>query len=155
MSVSRFKTEEEIAKIVSTFEDATIARENWKHAEHLIVALVYLEDHDLAGATEKMRTGIFNLLTNGFGIDLEKEMPYHETLTVFWMRTVFAFSLMHKDMPLLERANSLVEAFDKNYPLEFYSREILFSDAARGSFVEPDIKTDICHTNSSAAVEYN
>lgn len=141
MSIPRFKTEEEIAKIVSTFEDATISRDNWKHAEHLIVALVYLEHNDLSVATEKMRAGIFNLLTNGFGVDLEKEMPYHETITVFWMRTVFAFSLMNKELPLLERANSLVEAFDKDYPLEFYSREKLFCDEARTNFIEPDIRT--------------
>lgn len=145
MSERRFKTEEEIAKIVSTFEDATVTRENWKHAEHLIVALVYLEDNDLADATEKMRTGIFNLLTNGFGIDLKKEMPYHETLTVFWMRTVCAYSLMMAGRSLTEKANGLVEKFDKDYPLRFYSRELLFSDRARSEFVEPESEFSYTH----------
>ena len=30
-----------------------------------------------------MRSGILNLLQNGFKVDLTREMPYHETLTVF------------------------------------------------------------------------
>jgi hypothetical protein len=29
--------------------------------------------------------------------------------------------------------------FNKDYPLRFYSRELLFSDEARARFVEPDI----------------
>jgi hypothetical protein len=130
-----------IEALVASFENATIDRDAWKHAEHLVVALVYLEDSDLAHATDKMRAGLMNLLENGFKVDLSKEMPYHETLTVFWMRTVFAFSLMHKQMPLLERANSLVKAFDKDYPLEFYSREFLFSDTARTMFLDGDLRS--------------
>jgi len=29
-----------------------------------------------------MLSGIFNLLTKGFGIDLANETPYHETLNI-------------------------------------------------------------------------
>lgn len=136
----KFNTNAEIKTLVRSFEDATISRDAWKHAEHLVVALYYLEGHDLNAATDKMRAGIFNLLMAGFGVDLENEMPYHETLTVFWMRTVFAFNLMHEGLTMVERANLLVETFDKDHPLEFYSRELLFSDSARGSFIEPDLK---------------
>lgn len=135
-----YKNENEITSLLRSFEDATISRDAWKHAEHLVVALVYLDSNDLTTATDKMRSGLMNLLENGFKVDLTKEMPYHETLTVFWMRTVFAFSLMHEEKSLLEKANLLVETFDKDHPLEFYSRELLFSDNARGSFVEGDLK---------------
>ncbi|MFN0141612.1 MAG: hypothetical protein ACKVQW_16185 [Pyrinomonadaceae bacterium] len=134
----RYKEEKEIAEVVSGFEDATIARDKWKHAEHLTVALHYLTLYDIETATEKMRSGIFKLL-GAFGIDLSKEMPYHETLTVFWMRTVADFTASKNGARLLDKANELVDTFDKDYPLRFYSREYLYSDNARVFFVEADL----------------
>jgi hypothetical protein len=136
----RYEDDEEIEKLVAAFEDASIARRAWKHAEHLVVALYYASKYDnVETATDRMRRGLFNLLTEGFKVDLTKEMPYHETLTVFWMRTVDEFSRTTDGSPLHEKANSLIEKFDKNYPLRFYSREFLFSDEARRRFVEPDL----------------
>lgn len=135
----KYRSEKEIYELLRSFEERTISREEWKHAEHLVVALCYLETNDLAEATAKMRNGIFNLL-KGFGVDLKKEMPYHETITVFWMRTAYAYSLMQSDLTLVEKANGLCELFDKDHPLKFYSRELLFSDRARAEFVEPDLR---------------
>jgi len=137
--IGRYKDENEIYRLLRSFENTTVSRDDWKHAEHLVVALCYLEKHDLASATDKMRSGLMNLLTTGFGIDLEKEMPYHETLTVFWMQTVYAYSLMHNEKSLIEKANGLIESFDKDHPLNFYTRNRLFSDEARATFIEPDI----------------
>ena len=135
----RFKNEEEIAEVVRTFEDASIARGVWKHAEHLTVSLHYLSLYDFDTATIKMRDGIFKLLTDGFKVDLKKEMPYHETLTVFWMRTVADFNSTKNGSSFLEKANDLVATFDKDHPLKFYSRHYLFSDEARAKFVKPDL----------------
>lgn len=135
----RYKDEDEIAEIVRRFEDATIKRDDWRHAEHLTVALHYLTLHDIETATAKMRTGIFKLL-DAFGVDLTKEMPYHETLTVFWMRTVVVFNAGKNGSSLLEKANELVATYDKDHPLKFYSHEFLFSDKARGCYCEPDLE---------------
>ena len=137
----RYSTETEIAEVVRKFEDATISREDWKHAEHLTVALHYLIDNDVKTATGKMRAGIFKLL-EAFGVDLTKEMPYHETLTVFWMNTVHEFDRKNSGAALLDKANKLVAEFDKDYPLRFYSREYLFSDEARSKFVEGNLTAD-------------
>ncbi len=134
----RFNNENEIHEVVRTFEDATIARDAWKHAEHLTVALHYLCLHDMETATERMRSGIFKLL-GAFGVDLTKEMPYHETLTIFWIRTVSAFNASKNGISLLDKANELVAIYDKDYPLRFFSREYLFSDEARGRWADPDI----------------
>jgi len=83
-----YNSEQEILKLVRDFEDGTIARAEWRHAEHLTVAFYYAFHHDFETALTKMRDGIFKLL-NSFEIDLSEEMPYHETMTVFWMRTIF------------------------------------------------------------------
>src|SRR6187399_2979150 len=136
----RYENDGDVLKLVAAFEDATIARGVWKHAEHLVVALYYADKFEnVESATAKMKDGLFNLLTEGFKVDLSKEMPYHETLTVFWVRTVDEFARSTNGSPLHEKANSLVEKFDKDYPLKFYSREFLFSDEARARFVEPDL----------------
>ena len=134
----RFKNEKEIADLVRSFENATISRDKWKHEKHRTLALHDLRLHDIATATEKMRSGILNLLRS-FGIELSKEMPYHETLTIFWMRTVADFNATKNGASLLDKANDLVATYDKDYPLKFYTREILFSDEARTAFVEGDL----------------
>ena len=134
----RYKNENEILKVVKSFENGTISRGDWRHAEHLTVALYYVSKYDYEMATTKMRDGIFNLL-RAFEVDLTKEMPYHETLTVFWLRTVGDFAVSKNGRSTLEICNELIENFDKDYPLRFYSRERLYSDRARTEFIEPDI----------------
>jgi hypothetical protein len=134
----KYKNESEILSLVETFENGTISRDKWKHAEHLIVAFYYLSHHDFDAALIKMRDGIFNLL-RAFEIDLTREMPYHETLTVFWMRTVDDFRKSKNGAWAAAICSELVETFDKDYPLKFYSRDRLFSDEARKKFVEGDL----------------
>jgi hypothetical protein len=137
----KYTTENEILNVVRNFENGTISRDKWKHAEHLTIAFYYIEHSDsLSEATDKMRVGIFNLLKS-FGIDLEKEMPYHETMTRFWMKVVFDFRKTKNGYSVVEMTNLILEDFnDKDLPLKFYSRELLFSDAARKDFVEPDLE---------------
>ena len=130
----KYKNEGEISRLVRSFENGTVSRDEWKHAEHLVVALYYISIYDIDTATEKMRHGIHNLL-RAFEIDLKKEMPYHETLTVFWMRTIADFNSSKNGDSLLDKANEVVGNYDKDYPLLFYSRDYLFSDEARASFV--------------------
>lgn len=138
----KFSEETEIVEIVSNFENGSISRENWKHAEHLTVALYYLWHNDFDIAYTKMRNGIFNLLA-AFNVDLLKEMPYHETLTVFWMKTVDDFRKSKTGSSIVEIGNELIEKFDKDFPLRFYTNELLFSDEARAKFIEGDIKNAV------------
>ena len=137
---TKYKSESEVIDLVRSFEDASIPHDDWKHAAHLVVALYYLSHHDLDAACDKMRSGILNLLEHGFKVDLKKEMPYHETITVFWMRTVAAYNTSVNGASLLEKANEVAYRWDKDYPLNFYTRELLFSDEARTRLVEPDIR---------------
>jgi len=136
---TKYKHESEVLDLVRSFENATIPHDDWKHAEHLVVALYYLTHHDLDTAYGKMRSGILNLLEHGFKVDLKKEMPYHETITRFWMRTVAEYNAAKNGTSLLDKANEVAYKWAKDYPLKFYSREFLFSDKARSRFVEPDL----------------
>lgn len=133
----KYKTLEEIDSVIENFENGTIERGTWGHPEHLVVAYHYSANNDFEIALEKMRSGIFNLLRS-FKIDLTKEMPYHETMTVFWMRTVFEFAKTNKNGSMVETIDQLITKFDKDYPLKFYTRDLLFSEKARKEFVPGD-----------------
>jgi len=142
--VRYFNSENEILSVVESFESGTISRDDWRHAEHLTVALVYLSNAEFDAAYAKMRSGIFNLLES-FGVDLTKEMPYHETMTIFWMKAVEDYKKSNENGSMLEICNELIEKLDKDYPLRFYSRELLFSDEARAKFVEADLPIKQTH----------
>lgn len=133
-----YKSEKEINEVIENFKNCKIKRGTWGHPEHLILAYHYSSKYDFDTAYKKMKNGIFRLLES-FEIDLTKEMPYHETLTIFWMRTVFEFIKDKKGESLVKNINEIVETFDKDYPLQFYSQEFLFSDLARKKFVEPNL----------------
>ena len=137
---AKYKNEGEVLGLVRSFEDATIPHDDWKHAEHLVVALYYLTRHDAETAYARMRSGILNLLEHGFKVDLKKEMPYHETITRFWMRVVAEYNASKNGASLLEKANEVAYKWDKDYPLNFYTRELLFSDEARATFVDADLR---------------
>ena len=54
--------------------------------------------------------------------------------------------LMNEKLSFVEKANGLRELFDKDHPLKFYSRELLFSERARTEYVEPDrVPLDVHH----------
>jgi hypothetical protein len=65
---------------------------------------------------------------------------YHDTITIFWMRILAALgaSTHHSDLEKVLKENP--QLLEKNFPLEYYSRETLFTDCARTSWVEPDLK---------------
>jgi hypothetical protein len=134
----RYKTETEINEVINLFEAAKLPREKWRHAEHLTMAMHYAIHNDFDESLNKMRSGILKL--NDFhGVVTTPERGYHETLTVIWTRAVFDFVKANPNKNLVELANKIIERFDKNYPLKFYSRELLFSVEARFRFVEADL----------------
>lgn len=135
----RYETEDEILSVVEEFEAATLPHEKWRHAEHLTMAMHYALHNDFDEALNKMRSGILKL-NNFHGVVTTNERGYHETLTVIWTRAVFDYVKDNSDKDLVSLANEIIEKFDKNYPLKFYSRERLFSVEARFGFVEPDLK---------------
>jgi hypothetical protein len=136
----KYKTEQEIDNVIEQFEAGTIDREAWGHPEHLIVAYRYSQGADFETAYQRMKAGIFNLL-KAFEVDLTKAMPYHETMTVFWLRVVFSFANTPSDESLVERTHKMIKKFDKHYPGKFYSKELLLSNKARSEFVEPDLES--------------
>ncbi|SRR6266496_527088 len=134
-----YKTADEIEAVVRNFESCRTGKAVFKHREHLTVAVWYLRNSTLEQATNKMRAALLRFL-DYHGVGREK---YNETLTVFWIRIVSqTLSGTEPDASLVERCNRVIELRQNpDLALEYYTREILWSDEARRSWVIPDRKS--------------
>ena len=137
-----YRTPEEIETLVRDFDACTLPREAWTHRAHLTVALWYLLHHSLPEATVLVRHGI-ERFNRAHGIRTTPHGGYHETLTLFWISIVTRYleEASREDRSLVTLANNLLLRHGrKELPLEYYSRERLFSPEARAAWVEPDLK---------------
>ena len=133
-----FKNESEIEAVVEGFESCTTSKDDFSHLSHLTVAVFYLQNSGESEATEKMREGLLRFLNH----HKAGSQKFHETLTIFWIKTVLqVLTKLDPHVSLLERANAVIErSSDSRLVFEFYSKELLNSDEARKGWVEPDLK---------------
>jgi len=118
------------------FEACTSPPGDFDHQSHVRLAYVYLSDHDVDAASERMKSSLLRFL-NHLGGDPVK---YHETLTRAWILAVRHF--MEK-IEASDSARSFMRAdprvLDGEIMLTHYSADLLFSDEARLRFVEPNV----------------
>jgi len=130
----------EIERLVAGFEDGTLPKSEWTHQAHMTVAFWYLSKYSEAEATNRIRDGI-KKYNKAVGTKNTENSGYHETITLFWVWAVRRFILKRNlSTCALESINILVASYDKNFPLEYYSKELLMSWDARREWREPDLK---------------
>jgi hypothetical protein len=136
-------------ELTRALERGQIANEDFRHASHLHVAWVYLnESSSLHQAANKMRNTL-----QRFAAAAGKPGKYHETITLFWVRLLSGAHATSREGRLEEIVHANPQLLEKNFPLTYYSAERLFSDEARTSWVEPDLKPfsiDVIATCSSS-----
>ena len=109
---------------------------DFHHASHLHVAWVYLtESSSVQQAARKMRNTL-----RRFAAAAGKPEKYHETITLFWVHLLSRAHAASCARRLQEIVQANPQLLEKNFPLTYYSKERLFSDEARTSWVEPDLK---------------
>jgi hypothetical protein len=129
------------AELVRAFLDRTLPKPQWTHESHLRVGLwhvlTYGPDEALSRLRQEIRayneaTGVANTASGG----------YHETITRFYVGFLAQFlDRAGRERPLDDLANELIEQHgNRELPLVYYSRELLFSAQARAEWVEPDLK---------------
>jgi hypothetical protein len=135
------ETEEEYGEFIRQFADCTLPKSRWKHGAHLLVALWYVAEHG-DDALPLVRLGILKY-NESTGVRNTETDGYHETVTVFWVRTVSAF-FRHKgnDRPRHVIAADLIAeySFRKNLYREHYSFDLLQSREARQRWISPDLR---------------
>src|SRR6185295_15922701 len=95
-----FTNENEIAAVVAGFETCTTAKDEFRHRDHLTVAVWYLHDSTPPEAITKMRVSLHRFL-DYHSIDPQK---YKEDVTVAWIEAI------HELLSGLEPETSLVDA---------------------------------------------
>ncbi len=120
----------------------SLTRPEWTHEAHLAACLyVILQRPDIV--PERDLSDIirrFNDSVGGVNSDTE---GYHETITQTYIRGVHLF-LARTDLglSLVEQVNALLQAPEgrRDWPLRFYSPDLLFSKEARIGWVDPDVE---------------
>ncbi len=133
-----FSSESEIEAVVQGFEKCTTDKDAFTHQSHLTIAVWYLHNSTEEQSIEKIRVGLHRFLDH-LGVGQEK---YHETVTVFWIKTVRDFlRRLDPGSSLLELTNAVIESLgNSRLVFEYYSKELLGSASARKGWVEPDLK---------------
>src|SRR5262245_56997947 len=133
-----YTTDAEIHQVVHDFETCQTGKDEFHHQHHLVVAACYLNSSTIDVATEKMRRALFRFLDH-HQVDNRK---YNETLTAFWLEMVaLELKKLSDGATLVEKCNSVIGTLSNpKLALNFYSDELLWSDDARRTFKEPDLK---------------
>lgn len=141
MKNTPFGTEEEILAVVEGFRARALPKEQWTHEAHLVTAVWFHVNFAPLEAICYLRSGIIAYNESVGGKNTHTD-GYHETLTLFWCRTIADFVEAHRALPLVDLCQAFLrsEQSSRDYPLKFYTRDRLFSVAARATFVEPDMK---------------
>src|SRR5215831_9069962 len=122
-----FQDDEEVSRLVKTFETCAIHPAEFRHYMHLAVALWYLKHFPYDEASQKIRQGIRRLAA-AYG-----KTGYHETITLFWLEIVRRFLANgHSGEPIFVAANKLASEYgNKNLIAEYYSEAALGSAKAK------------------------
>ncbi len=136
-----YLTATDIRELIDGFENGTLPKEQWTHQAHLLMALWYLWSYSTDEAIPRICEGIqkYNVAS---GVANTNTSGYHETLTQFWISVVATFleqNITETSVEVL--ANKLIQQnYAASLPLEYYSRERVFSVEARKTWLPPDLK---------------
>src|SRR6188472_2868423 len=75
-----------------------------------------------------------------FAASAGKPEKYHETITLFWVYLLSGAYAASRGERLEDIVHANPQLLEKNFPLAYYSAGRLFTDDARTSWVEPDLK---------------
>lgn len=105
--MDRYQSEHEIENVVRAFEACETGKDDFKHRDHLVVAIWYLHTMDQPAALDRMRRGLLRFLEyHGVGTGV-----YSESITVFWIERIAArLSEFGPGVSLVEKCNQIVES---------------------------------------------
>jgi len=130
----------EIARLAERLLDRSLPKEEWTHAAHLTATLRLVRIRD--AGLERDLPGIIRAYNEAVGGVNDDTSGYHETITQAYLAAIRAFAAaLPAGTDDAEAAARLLATplGDKAWPLGFWSRERLFSVAARRGWVEPDL----------------
>ncbi len=97
-----YRFNDEIENVVRGFESCETGADDFRHPQHLVVAVWYLHTMDRDGALDRMRSGLMRFLDH-HGVDKTK---YNEKVTVFWIDKIAEkLKQLGPDASIVEKCN--------------------------------------------------
>ncbi len=135
-----FSSDEDIRRIGEGLLDQSLPRAEWTHEAHLAACLWIVRERPDINPEAELRAIIsgYNEAVGGVNDDTQ---GYHETITQVYLAAVRAHHGEHVDAGLAESVNALLLSprGQREWPLNSYSRALLFSVEARRGFVPADL----------------
>lgn len=135
-----FERDSDIRAIGEGLLARTLPREAWTHEAHLGACLWLISERADIDVDAEIATIIsrYNESVGGVNDDTQ---GYHDSITRAYVAGVRLFLSETAEQGLAERVNAMLlsKVGRRDWPLRFYSRNLLFSVAARRGFVEPDL----------------
>ncbi len=131
----------ETERIVAAFIACTLPKPEWTHHAHLRVGVWHVVSYGPEKALPLLRERI-SRYNESVGTVNSDDSGYHETVTAFYVKAIAAAIADQRSgdrRSTRSRTSSSSDVERADYPLRFYSKERLFSVAARRGWVEPDL----------------
>ncbi len=122
--------------LVASFEDGTLAKGPFHHAEHVRLGFLYLCRYPVLEALERFSTSLRKL-----AVSKGKPELYHETITwafLFLIRERMAKAGCEQSWEQFADGNADLLNWEDNLLKKYYRAETLGSDLARRTFLFPD-----------------
>jgi hypothetical protein len=117
------------------FETKTLANAAFRHREHVRLTWIYLTEDAPDRVAARLCQSLLDLAAS-HGVP----QRFHHTLTVAWVRIIDDARRAHPDLAFDALVDACPCLLDKDAPLRFYTRDRLYSDEARTTWVEPNLK---------------
>jgi len=134
-------SESTLDRFLSDFFEHSLPKAEWNHAAHVALGAALLFHSNVTAALPKVREGLWTYIeaTGGKNAD---DCGYHETLTVFWLKVIFARLQKLRSMSRLDAVREVVAEYGEQRKLhtEYYSGDLNCNVAARRNWVIPDLR---------------
>ncbi|MEZ5681937.1 MAG: hypothetical protein R3E14_11680 [Erythrobacter sp.] len=141
--MTNFETDDDFARLATSVLDASLPHGEWTHEAHFALALWMLR-HRPEGASPQDFRRIIMRLNDAHGTPNTDNSGYHHTITIASIEAARSCLSRHDgNEPLAHVLKSLVDGpcGRSGWILAYWSRDRLFSVAARRDWVEPDLQT--------------
>ena len=134
-------TREEVAALIAGFEACQLTKQQWTHQAHLTAGFWYVSKLGAKEALEVIRRNI-RRHNESVGTPNTDTGGYHESITRLYLMAIEQHIRAHGHVPFAVSLQALLdsELGKSSWPLTYYSRERLFSVAARRGWLEPDLQ---------------
>lgn len=140
-SFAPFEHDEAVRAVIDGFLARTLPAAAWSHQAHLAVGLWHVETAGEQAAGDLLAERIRGY-NEAVGTPNNDMRGYHDTVTRYYAWAAARYLETVASLPLAARTNGFVESpfGAKQGIFHFWSRDVLFSVAARRAYRPPDLR---------------